>query len=126
MDVDIECGNGWRKIINPIIEYIEKYNSTVKKEENKIKILQIKEKFGELRFYASNKTPELVKLIENAEAKSRNICELCGSEEDIGQIADGWITTCCRKCAEKMAESQKRSRLWYSYKTKKREVIKHG
>lgn len=125
MEVDIECGSGWSKIIDPIIDYIEKYNSTIEKEEDKIKIVQIKEKFGSLRFYAHNKTPELIKLIEEAEDKSYNICELCGSEEDIGQIADGWITTCCRKCAENMAKSQKRNRMWYSYNIKKTEIIKY-
>ena len=62
----IECGKGWYKLIEPIIKYIEEYNQD-KKEEDKIKIIQIKEKFGELRFYTNFGTEELHKMIEEAE-----------------------------------------------------------
>ena len=123
--IEIECCEGWDKIIEPLVEYVDKYNSTVEKEEDKIKILQIKEKFGGLRFYASNKTEELINLIEDAENKSFKTCEFCGSTDDVGQTCDGWITTCCRKCIEDQAITQQRTRTWYSYKNKKKEEISY-
>lgn len=40
----VECDKGWYHIINPIFDYIEKYNK--ENPDNKIKVLQVKEKFG--------------------------------------------------------------------------------
>ena len=39
---------------------------------------QVKEKFGGLRFYIENTTPELNKLIKAAEIASFSICPVCG------------------------------------------------
>ena len=52
----IECGEGWKHLYQPIIDYIEKYNNS---HTDKIEIHQIKEKFGTLSFYTSKKTDEL-------------------------------------------------------------------
>ena len=49
-------------------------------------------------------TDELSKLIEEAEFKADNTCELCGSTENIGKKL-GWITTCCEECAKKIAKN---------------------
>lgn len=94
----LEIDDGWIKIIQPIIDYINNYNKD-KSDENKIIICQIKEKFGELRFYVDNSTPEVDKMISEAEVKCMHTCELCGSEEDVGLvISSGWYTTMCKKC----------------------------
>lgn len=95
----IECGSGWHKLLEPVFEYIEQYN---KEHEEKIEVLQVKEKFGGLRFYTNFHTEELRKLIEEAEDKAYKTCELCGSTENTGRTG-GWITTCCKECAMKMA-----------------------
>lgn len=96
----IECGKGWNKLIIPILDYIDIYNSG-QKEEDKIHILQIKEKFGGLRIYVSPKPPELSKMIEDAEDQSYKVCEFCGSTEDVKQTSSGWIKTLCKNCREK-------------------------
>ena len=41
----IECDKGWEKLYQPIIDYIEDYNKD-KEGDDRIEILQIKEKFG--------------------------------------------------------------------------------
>ena len=46
VEIDFECGSGWDKIIEPLINYVEDYNKKAEKEEDKIIIAQIKEKFG--------------------------------------------------------------------------------
>lgn len=90
----IECGKGWNKLIVPILDYIDLYNSG---HDDKIEILQIKEKFGGLRIYTSFSTPELDQLIDDAEEQSFKTCEYCGSTENVSQTT-GWIKTLCRKC----------------------------
>lgn len=90
----IECGKGWNKLIIPILDYIDLYNSG---HDDKIEILQIKEKFGGLRIYTSFSTPELDQLIDDAEEQSFKTCEYCGSTENVSQTT-GWIKTLCRKC----------------------------
>lgn len=90
----IECGKGWNKLIIPILDYIDLYNSG---HDDKIEILQIKEKFGGLRIYTSFSTPELDQLIDDAEEQSFKTCEYCGSTKNVSQTT-GWIKTLCRKC----------------------------
>ena len=90
----IECGKGWNKLIIPILDYIDLYNSG---HDDKIEILQIKEKFGGLRIYTSFSTPELDQLIDDAEEQSFKTCEYCGSTENVSQTT-GWIKTLCSKC----------------------------
>ena len=113
----IECGKGWYPLIKPIIDYIEEYN---KNNDNKIEILQIKEKFGGLRIYTNFHTDELYDMINHAENESYHVCEICGSREDIGQT-QGWITTICRSC---IIEASKKDtyfypQQWYSYNDNK-------
>ena len=101
----IECGDGWKDLIEPIIEYINNYNKD-KKEEDKIIISQIKEKFGGLRFYVDRWNEEVHNMINNAEEESYKVCELCGSREDVGQTANGWITTLCHNCVKKITQDK--------------------
>lgn len=100
---NVECGKGWFELLKPIFNYIEEYNKDESNTE-KIEVLQVKEKFGGLRFYTNFETDELSKLIEEAEFKADNTCELCGSTEKVGKKL-GWITTCCEECAKKIAKN---------------------
>lgn len=94
----IECGKGWNKLIIPILDYIDLYNSG---HDDKIEILQIKEKFGGLRIYTSFSTPELDQLIDDAEEQSFKTCEYCGSAGNVLPTKTGWIKTLCSKCRER-------------------------
>jgi hypothetical protein len=58
-------------------------------------IVQVKEKFGGLRFYTNGGTPEMHNYIHFAEMISRNMCEECGAP---GKTRNGrWIRTLCEK-----------------------------
>lgn len=60
---------------------------------------QIKEKFGELRIYAScNKATQDV--IHKYEHISNNICIKCG-RPNVPQTTNGWIMPICKKCWER-------------------------
>ena len=88
-----ECETGWDKLIEPIVDFINKWNTEHPKEEETIYIDQIKEKFGTLRIYVSNAPKELYDMIDEAERRSCNVCEKCGSEENVGMVLTGWYRT---------------------------------
>lgn len=98
----VECGEGWYGIIAALIKYIEEYNETHSDEP--IIVHQIKEKFGELRFYTNFVTPELDDLIEEAEGIAWNTCETCGSTKNIGHTM-GWVSVVCPDCIAKRIEN---------------------
>lgn len=64
-----------------------------------IEAVQVKEKFGGLRFYVQSASNEQHAIISWAESLSYNICERCGSTKNIG-TTQGWITTLCKECAK--------------------------
>lgn len=102
----IECEDGWKGLYQPIINYIDQYNNN--HEDSHIYIDQIKEKFGELRFYwsAENISKEvedkLHEMVSVAEEESYKVCEICGSREDVGITVGGWYRTICRKCLHEL------------------------
>ena len=62
-------------------------------------VLQVKEKFGGLRFYVNSATEEMYRLISEAESQSYEICEECGKPGTLSQkIKGGWMKTLCLEC----------------------------
>jgi len=88
-------GDGWRDLIEQLCFDLSKLN---------IKVVQVKEKFGGLRFYVdakSQKTSEKAyKLISAAEDKSFIICETCGAAGSL-RNRRGWLSTLCDDCFKK-------------------------
>jgi len=81
-----ECGDGWFNLIYSLSETLVKlkFNNP---------ILQVKEKFGGLRYYVGGATEEQWRKIDLAEEMSYHICEVCGRT---GKDRDyGWIKTLC-------------------------------
>lgn len=99
----VECRKGWYELIIPIAEYIENYNKEHPENEYPMCFTQIKEKWGGLRVYVNYGTKELFDMIEKAEDESYQVCETCGSREDVGLKFDGWYETMCHKCAVERA-----------------------
>ena len=83
----IECGLGWAKLYEPLIELCKKEN---------VKILQIKEKFGGLRFYVGKAPDKIYKAIDKAEKKSYKTCERCGNAAKLSTSGAYWYTLCER------------------------------
>ena len=90
---DFGIGPGWRKLIIPILSAM---NESIDKDGLPLYISQVKEKFGMLRFY-SNYTDEIGLIIQNAERKSKNTCEVCGKRAKIIEV-DGWFRCLCKGC----------------------------
>jgi len=113
----IECGGGWVKLYQPLIDYVNSYNKR-HSPESSMMIHQVKEKFGGLRFYwAADNVPAdtldgFRKMVEDAEARSWNVCEECGEEKEVGILDTGWYYTRCRECARKIVERVGRDGKW--------------
>jgi len=58
---------------------------------------QVKEKFGSLNFYYNGGDDYISGMVSLAENMSNDICEFCGSTENIGHTK-GWIYTICKSC----------------------------
>ena len=83
------CGDGWVPLIDKLIQ------DCIAAGWNK-ELLQVKEKFGGLRFYIGGASDEVHDLVTAAEDLSFKVCEVCG---DAGEPRDGgWIKTLCDAC----------------------------
>ena len=63
-------------------------------------IVQVKEKFGGLRFYCHGGTEEVHGAIHFAEQLSYRICEECGCPGELRTANRSWIRTLCDKHAK--------------------------
>jgi len=95
----ITCSDGWLGLIDKLCSKIQKHID--KKKLEQVEAIQVKEKFGGLRFYVTNATEEICKFIYEAETESLVTCEWCGSKKDVKQTRKGYIQTLCGVCREK-------------------------
>lgn len=105
----INTGRGWHNIIYRLskdIQNIIQYWTQEKKD--KFYVVQIKEKFGTLRFYTSISDEFIDKSIREAETLSLLTCEECGSEIQTG-FTYGWLRCLCYKCSLKQENKWKQT-----------------
>jgi len=98
-----ECGDGWYNLVYDLCSNIQKYC-----DENDIQVeaVQVKQKFGTLRFYTCGADDVIFNMIREAEDMSHKICEDCGTTEFV-KIRDGrWIQTLCDGCYQKSSSPQ--------------------
>jgi len=87
-----ECDIGWYDLLDDLLH-------NIKTKDPDIKVAQIKEKFGTLRFYVWSATDEIFDMINTAEQRSGCVCERCGIEDETVKTRNGgWIYTLCDKC----------------------------
>lgn len=114
----VECNAGWKALYQPLIDLCALYD---------VQVMQVKEKFGGLRFYVMGaRQDELAMLISAAEAASFHTCEdcgvfgVCGWEPDANQVykriyrvttgtseTSGWVRSLCPECREKWDASRR-------------------
>jgi hypothetical protein len=95
-----ECGDGWEPLIRELSVKLEALIVALPEAEHgNYRAMQVKEKFGTLRFYMSSSTDEMEALINEAEEKSAITCEECGQA---GSMRGGsWLSTRCDACNDK-------------------------
>lgn len=91
------CSNGWHDIIRNLSAKLEALIVKLP-EEDRPYAVQVKEKFGGLRFYMTSESEEMRELINAAEEMSYKTCEVCGKPGE--SYGDGWIKTLCAMCIE--------------------------
>jgi hypothetical protein len=86
-------GDGWFDIVWRLCKDLEPLVAEVEKAGRRFEVLQVKQKFGGLRFYVNHGTDAIRNLIEAAQLESVRTCELCGQT---GSRRDGdWIPAVC-------------------------------
>ena len=111
-------GNGWVPFVNRLVDEIDmllsRYNRDTDKEVT-ISIVQIKEKFGGLRFYFdfvdypmsddvdlqsfvhtefAKVSDTIYRMVSRFESLSHHLCETCGSYAELRKHR-GWLYTAC-------------------------------
>jgi hypothetical protein len=93
---------GHAEIVDSVSDNAAKYRAKLAELETQIPVaMQVKEKFGTLRFYAYNCNDTQEMIIEFAESLSARICEDCGATQTVKTYREGWHRTLCDACAEK-------------------------
>lgn len=95
---------GWLPTIDTLCgciqSYVDNYVSYTINGEYKpqqVTCSQVKEKFGGLRFYTDGHDEVVEGIIKMAEYICDNICQSCGSSEDLG-VTSSWVSVLCRSC----------------------------
>jgi hypothetical protein len=103
----LECDDGWFPLIRSLCSVIEYEVGRLPLElQEQIHAVQIKEKFGGLRFYMNHETPKISGAIALAEELSNNTCEVCGGlggHKNVG----GWLATLCDTHYQSKMEERK-------------------
>lgn len=80
-------GPGWSKLIDKLYDKISE----------DVVVVQVKEKFGGLRFYVYNATDDELDFIDFVESESLTICERCGKAGRL-RADRNWVLTLCDEC----------------------------
>lgn len=109
----LECDDGWYDLVYNLCK---KLKLLMDLTGIMVEAMQVKEKYGTLRFYAGTRTPpklsptgdfnevlcEIIDdLINEAENRSAFICEICGDRSGSLAHKGSWFKTLCNKCADK-------------------------
>jgi hypothetical protein len=92
----IETGDGWYTLIDTLCSDIQGMIDNSQDRENPITqvvLIQVKEKFGTLRFYYSGGNDLIRGMAWFAESMSEHICETCGKPGVLR--GGGWLVTAC-------------------------------
>jgi hypothetical protein len=104
--IPFECDGGWLDLIDELSSKLEGVIKELFQKEPELKnqydfsAIQVKEKFGELRFYMSAYVDEMFGLITEYTDKSKKICEVCGNEAALKEVNPRWYKTICDGCLE--------------------------
>jgi hypothetical protein len=94
-----ECGDGWFELIWKLCEDLDEMRKhLIIIPEDPFQALQVKEKFGGLRFYINGCSNDMFQRILKAEHDSFSICENCGKAGELRP--GGWVKTLCDECCE--------------------------
>ncbi len=88
----ITCGDGWYDIIDTLCSCLQHWSDRNNKQ---IEAVQVKSKFGGLRFYTNISDPYVCGLISMAETMSRNTKEMNDKEKFYERSSGGVLSSEC-------------------------------
>ena len=93
---------GWRVAFGEqMCEELQKALDMMDPEEaKKFRVVQIKEKYGSLRFYPNWVTDQIAEILYKYSVMSEHICISCGAPAT--KMSLGWICPWCDSCASKL------------------------
>jgi hypothetical protein len=86
-----EVSEGWKNLLDGLLVKLITLDPS-----HTVRILQIKEKFGGLRFYVNGANEQIHELISEYEDNSLYICEVCGEPGTL-HVTGHWYQTRCSK-----------------------------
>jgi hypothetical protein len=92
-----DCEDGWFHLIDTLSRFIVAHSK-------EIQAVQVKEKFAGLRFYTDLSEDYVDGLIDIAEELSYDLCERCGSNNNVTINKVGWRKALCEKCRNEESE----------------------
>ena len=116
MAFGFEHGDGWFWLLDQLCNSIQNYidnNNKYREEKDHISQVvatQVEEKFGTLNFYFNGGDDIIWGMVHLAEVMSGDICEFCGSTENVG-VTSSWISVICEDCYEN-SEPNIKNRPW--------------
>lgn len=92
--IDDLCGS-----IQSYIDYTSRWDKEKQDwvHPQQVTCVQMKEKFGGLRFYTNVADETVDGMIDLATYICSKICQHCGTRENLGKT-NGWISICCELC----------------------------
>jgi len=88
-----ECDDGWYNLLDECCDKLSRLQPPHV-------AVQVKEKYGTLRFYLQGYSDEADIILREAEDKSAVTCEVCGNPGKL--YGRGWLKTLCAPCALKL------------------------
>lgn len=99
MAFGFECGDGWFDLLDTLCGQLANLKPADGPDDPlPLTALQVKEKYGTLRFYLGACSDEALALVDLAEAMSARICESCGNRGRTRGTT--WLKTLCDPCAQ--------------------------
>lgn len=100
MAFGLECDKGWYSIIEEYFDKIQDLLDSGIENDSfvEFEVLQVKEKYAQLRVYYYGGTPAIWKLVEELEESCDNLCETCGKSPAKVYESRGWYKTLCEEC----------------------------
>lgn len=99
-DAFVECPNGWYSLIDAVSATLNA-NTEIDAE---LTIVQIKQKYGELRIGtepAAHQCSDVANgILALAREMSKNICETCGSTQEVEVYGGQYVESLCPYCAD--------------------------
>ena len=123
MAFGFDCGKGWTPILIDLCDKIQNLVDANLETYKDFKFLQVKEKFGGLRVYTNFDTPEIEKLIDEAEDRCSKTCEVCGKPGHM-TYRGMWAQTLCNRCYKKIEISNKIRTIKYRIRNLWRKITK--